>query len=402
MRFCPTAEAGSGQHPLDTAPWGTAALPGAGTGGAPHAPPSPQSGHCARPCPDPSQREHDRGFCPAPADRTAALGSGTRPTTPPSADPPAPGAKRCPGTAAFPGPAPRSSRYGRPGPAALPVPPHSGRAPDLPAEALPGARRRHSRRAAAAGGARALLHQLGAAPVPLLSAEYLAREPGCFPGLLSALRVCGQVSRHAGSWGRKVWSASPGRFTHSHHPSVRSQDHWTVWVGSVLKHNLIPTPCQGQGRLPPDRVAQSSVHPGLERWQERGSPSFSGTLPQCTATLAAKDSFLTPKPTVFRSEAIHTFLSLKFRMKNPSPPSLQALSHTGRLLWGLLSSRLKSPYSQPVFAPVPVTLINGWISFVGWVCIASIHLKTCANFIALWVYHYSFLHIYIIANTEKP
>jgi len=39
---------------------------------------------------------------------------------------------------------------------------------------------------------------------------------------------------------------------------------------------LFQTPCHGQGPLPPDHVAQSSIQPGLEPCQGGGSHSFSG------------------------------------------------------------------------------------------------------------------------------
>jgi len=49
-----------------------------------------------------------------------------------------------------------------------------------------------------------------------------------------------------------------------------------VWVGRDLKDQLIPTPCHGQGHLPPDQVAPSPIQPGLECFQGWGIHSFFG------------------------------------------------------------------------------------------------------------------------------
>ncbi|XP_037982865.1 predicted GPI-anchored protein 58 [Motacilla alba alba] len=105
---------------------------------------------------------------------------------------------RLPGRSGAPAPQPSPAPLRAAAAPAAPLRPHSARAPDLPAEALPGARRRHSRRAAA-GGAGALSRRLGAAPVPLLPVEYLSREPRRFPALLNPVRVGGHISQHAGS-----------------------------------------------------------------------------------------------------------------------------------------------------------------------------------------------------------
>ena len=51
-----------------------------------------------------------------------------------------------------------------------------------------------------------------------------------------------------------------------------------VWVGRDLTDHPVPTPCHGQGPLPPAQGAQSPVQPGLEPCQGAGSHSFSGQL----------------------------------------------------------------------------------------------------------------------------
>ena len=62
----------------------------------------------------------------------------------------------------------------------------------------------------------------------------------------------------------------------SDHRLIESQNHRVVRIGRVLTDHLVPTPCHGQGHLPPDQVAQSPVQPGLEHFQGAGSHSFSG------------------------------------------------------------------------------------------------------------------------------
>jgi len=49
-----------------------------------------------------------------------------------------------------------------------------------------------------------------------------------------------------------------------------------VRVGRDLKDHLVPTPCRGQGHVPLDQVAQSSIQPGLEHFQGGGIHNFSG------------------------------------------------------------------------------------------------------------------------------
>lgn len=41
-------------------------------------------------------------------------------------------------------------------------------------------------------------------------------------------------------------------------------------VGKDLKDHLFPTPCHGQGHLPPDQFAQSPIQPGFEYLQGWG------------------------------------------------------------------------------------------------------------------------------------
>lgn len=41
-------------------------------------------------------------------------------------------------------------------------------------------------------------------------------------------------------------------------------------VGKDLKDHLFPTPCHGQGHLPPDQFAQRPIQPGFEHLQGWG------------------------------------------------------------------------------------------------------------------------------------
>jgi len=67
------------------------------------------------------------------------------------------------------------------------------------------------------------------------------------------------------------------RYVNEKKKNLFSWSHRMVWVGRYLKDHLVPTPsCHGQGHLPPDQAAQSSIQPGLEHCQEGGSHSFSG------------------------------------------------------------------------------------------------------------------------------
>jgi len=61
--------------------------------------------------------------------------------------------------------------------------------------------------------------------------------------------------------------------------SCKSLNHRIIeWFGleGTLKIIWFHPPCHEQEHLPPDQVAQSSIQPGLEYCQERGSHSFSG------------------------------------------------------------------------------------------------------------------------------
>ena len=49
-----------------------------------------------------------------------------------------------------------------------------------------------------------------------------------------------------------------------------------VGLEGNLKDHLIPTPCHGQGHLPPAQVAQSPIQPGLGHCQGWGIHSCSG------------------------------------------------------------------------------------------------------------------------------
>jgi len=49
-----------------------------------------------------------------------------------------------------------------------------------------------------------------------------------------------------------------------------------VGVKRKLKHHLVPSPCHGQGHLPPDQVAQSPLQPGLDHLHGWSIHSFCG------------------------------------------------------------------------------------------------------------------------------
>ena len=55
-----------------------------------------------------------------------------------------------------------------------------------------------------------------------------------------------------------------------------SQNHRMVWVGRDLTDIWFQPPCHGQGHLPLEQGAQSSIQPGLEHCQGGGSHNFSG------------------------------------------------------------------------------------------------------------------------------
>ena len=58
--------------------------------------------------------------------------------------------------------------------------------------------------------------------------------------------------------------------------ACQKMNHRMVWVGRDLIDHPVPTPCPGQGPLPPDPAASSPVQPSLEHCQGGGSHSFSG------------------------------------------------------------------------------------------------------------------------------
>lgn len=57
---------------------------------------------------------------------------------------------------------------------------------------------------------------------------------------------------------------------------VVSRNHRAICFGRDLKDNLVPTPCHGQGPLPPDHAAQVPILPGFESLQGWGIYSFFG------------------------------------------------------------------------------------------------------------------------------
>jgi len=62
-------------------------------------------------------------------------------------------------------------------------------------------------------------------------------------------------------------------------PREANSNHRTIeWIGleGTLKIIWFQSPCHGQGHLPLDQGAQSSIQPGLEHFQGGGSHSFSG------------------------------------------------------------------------------------------------------------------------------
>jgi len=46
-----------------------------------------------------------------------------------------------------------------------------------------------------------------------------------------------------------------------------SQNHRRAWVGRDLQSSSSATPCNGQGHLSQDQVAQNPVQPGFEHFQ---------------------------------------------------------------------------------------------------------------------------------------
>jgi len=52
-----------------------------------------------------------------------------------------------------------------------------------------------------------------------------------------------------------------------------------VWAGRTSKFIWFQPPCHGQGHLSLDQVAQSSIHPGLEGFQEGAATASLGNIP---------------------------------------------------------------------------------------------------------------------------
>jgi len=69
---------------------------------------------------------------------------------------------------------------------------------------------------------------------------------------------------------------------------AESQNHRMVWVGMDLKDHLVPSPCHEQGHLPLDRVAQSSIQPGVGHCQGGAATASLGNRGHCFTTLKDK------------------------------------------------------------------------------------------------------------------
>ena len=77
-------------------------------------------------------------------------------------------------------------------------------------------------------------------------------------------------------------------------------------AGWELQQHPQPIGCHGQGHLPLDQIAQSSIQPGLRHCQGRGSHSFSGQ-PVPVPHHPHREEFLpyiSSKPALFQLEAI--------------------------------------------------------------------------------------------------
>lgn len=57
-----------------------------------------------------------------------------------------------------------------------------------------------------------------------------------------------------------------------HFTELIERIHRLVWVGKALKDHLVPAPCRGQGHIPLDQVAHSSIQPYLEHWVGASQP----------------------------------------------------------------------------------------------------------------------------------
>lgn len=67
-----------------------------------------------------------------------------------------------------------------------------------------------------------------------------------------------------------------------------------VWHGRDPKDHLITIPCNGQGHLSLDQVAQSPTHPSLQHFWVWDCHTFPGNLFHCLTTLTVKNFFLIP------------------------------------------------------------------------------------------------------------
>jgi len=67
-----------------------------------------------------------------------------------------------------------------------------------------------------------------------------------------------------------------------------------VWVGRDLTDHLVPTPCHGQGPLPPAKVAHNPVLSNLALYtaRERTATASLGNLAQGLTILRVKNFFL--------------------------------------------------------------------------------------------------------------
>ncbi|KAK4821027.1 hypothetical protein QYF61_012113 [Mycteria americana] len=143
---------------------------------------------------------------------------------------------------------------------------------------------------------------------------------------------------------------------------VGGHNHRMVWVGRDLTDHPVPTPCHGQGHLPPDQVAQSPIQPGLEHCQGWGIRSFSGQpvpfkaiTPRPITTCPCKESLssLLGGPFRYCKAARRCPHSLLFRrLNNPSSPSLSS------------QERCSSPLI--IFMALLWTCSNRSMSFLCW------------------------------------
>jgi len=88
----------------------------------------------------------------------------------------------------------------------------------------------------------------------------------------------------------------------------------------------VPTPCHGQGPLPPAQGAPSPVQPGLEPCQGRTATASLGSLGQGLTSLMVKNFYLIPNLNLpsFTLNPSPLVLSLHALVKSPSPAQLKA------------------------------------------------------------------------------